>query len=205
MKKYTKLSPDDMHDYLERWANQYFSDIFMSLKIKKGMDNYEILLEKTFIPLFIDMIEAKINNYIFKEIEIIVQAGSIIGAFIFCSCLIGYLSFYYSNKDLDSQRYKDFVKTFLSNYDEEALYTDLRCKLVHNYSEGGSYIFISKTSNYHLMIDGKTGKTYINLQNFIIDIMYASKLLFSHLRNNSKLNHLIIERHNYAPLLWFNN
>lgn len=37
-----------------------------------------------------------------------------------------------------------------AKYDEARLYNDLRCKLVHNSSEGGSYVFTDDKSLLHM-------------------------------------------------------
>lgn len=72
-------------------------------------------------------------------------------------------------------------KNALSKYNQEKLYKDLRCKLVHSYSEGGSYLFTDGKSNLHMKPDS-SGKIIINLEDFINDIEqalnnYKSKLL----------------------------
>lgn len=97
--------------------------------------------------------------------------GSKMGAFILCSCLIDAMAGFIKGADTERSDYKNFVRDYLSSYVPENLYNDLRCKLVHSYSEGGSYLFVDAKSHLHLQINN--GKTIINLENFIIDIENA--------------------------------
>lgn len=64
-------------------------------------------------------------------------------------------------------------------YDPEKLYRDLRCKLVHNYSEGGSYIFAYATPALHGQKAGT--KVVINLENLIDDLEAALRKMLTQL------------------------
>jgi len=62
------------------------------------------------------------------------------GAFILCSCLIDAIAGFRKGCDTDRYDYKGFIYKNMTSYDKEKMYSDLRCKLVHSYSEGGSYL-----------------------------------------------------------------
>lgn len=97
------------------------------------------------------------------------QGGSKMGAFILGSCLIDAIAGFYTGEDTNRTSYKAIVEKYFNRYDPENLYTDLRCKLVHSYSEGGSYLFTHGNSEVH-MTQHSSGKTIINLENFISDL-----------------------------------
>jgi len=93
------------------------------------------------------------------------------GAFILCSCLIDAVAGFEKGCDTKGVDYIDFVKRRLQSYNPKQLYEDLRCKLVHGYSEGGSYLFTDARPDLHGGFQG--AKTVINLENFIADIQTA--------------------------------
>jgi len=83
----------------------------------------------------------------------------------------------------------------MPKYDEGKLYKDLRCKLIHSYSEGGSYLFKDGKPNLHLEKDS-SGKTFINLEDFINEIDEALSCYESNLLNNLDLIKKAIKRYN---------
>jgi len=137
----------------------------------------------------------------FGDIKRATSGNSIMGAFILCSCYIDYLAFYYSNEKDVNKRYKEFVHAFLPKYDKEKLYKDLRCKLVHNYSEGGSYLFVHNHSSSHLIYNNEYGKTYINLEDFVQELYVATEKLFDMITKEETLIINAVKRHKEAPLL----
>lgn len=96
------------------------------------------------------------------------NGGSKMGAFILCNCLIDAMTGFNTGKDSTGKDYIKFVNTYLTSYDGRKLHKDMRCKLVHSYSEGGSYLFTDNKPLLHLT--QKKGKTIINLENFISDV-----------------------------------
>jgi hypothetical protein len=94
--------------------------------------------------------------------------GSKMGAFILCSCLIDAMAGFVKGADTTRTDYISFVRDYLTKYDPNSLYTDLRCKLVHSYSEGGSYLFVDAKPQLHFT--QQNSKTIINLEDFIADI-----------------------------------
>jgi hypothetical protein len=105
-----------------------------------------------------------------------------IAEFILCSCLIDQISGFRYNTDEVGKRYRQFVKEYLPRYNSDALYNDLRNKLVHNYSIGSRYRLTSKAMYLHLQeVDGNI---YLNLSDFIADIRSALDQYFSQLKND---------------------
>jgi len=138
------------------------------------------------------MNEAKLNhiklalhNMAFLDIKRASNGKSKMGAFILASCFIEYMAGFVVGRETKGEDYKQFVKDYLPNtYDPEKLYADLRCKLVHNYSEGGSYIFADGKPDLH----GKNlgNKMVVNLENFVDDIECALKKVINELNSDSE-------------------
>jgi hypothetical protein len=137
-----------------------------------------------------------LREYAYGDILKASNGGAKMGAFILCSCLIDAIVGFIIGKDTTGKDYEEFVNNNLKNYNGKKLYTDLRCKLVHSYSEGGSYNFIDAKPNFHL----KTveNKTNINLEDFIKEIETYLKEFETNARNkeNKELRKNIVIRHN---------
>jgi len=119
----------------------------------------------------------------FLDIKRASAGQSKIGAFILASCFIEYMAGFVTGKETTKSDYKQFVQDYLPQlYEPEKLYRDLRCKLVHNYSEGGSYMFTYAKPPLHGQVFD--GKVVINLENFIEDIEAALLKLFLELDND---------------------
>lgn len=109
-----------------------------------------------------------------------------LGAFILCSCLIDAMAGFVGDSDRIGVNYKNFVRAYLPTYNPSKLYKDLRCKLVHSYSEGGSYVFTHVTSLVHLQ-PTSDARLCINLESFIADVEKALELLSSKLQNPNEV------------------
>lgn len=120
----------------------------------------------------------------FLDIKRASAGQSKMGAFILASCFIEHMAGFIAGRETTNKDYKQFVKDYLPGlYDPERLYRDLRCKLVHNYSEGGSYMFVDAKPAWH---GQKTGtKIVINLENFIDDLEAALRKMFTELDKDS--------------------
>lgn len=112
------------------------------------------------------------------------DGGSKMGAFILCSCLIDAVAGFIKGADTKEKDYEAFVKIYLPSYNPTKLYKDLRCKLVHSYSEGGSYLFVDNRPDLHLKVNDS--KIIINLENFISDIESALAKFNDALLDHSK-------------------
>lgn len=130
-----------------------------------------------------------------EDIKRASDGGSKMGAFILCSCLIDALAGFLKGGDTNNSDYKNFVQNYLSSYNPENLYRDLRCKLVHSYSEGGSYFFTDQNNSQHLQ--NYNGKQVINLENFIQDIESALNNIKSRIQNSHEvaLRQKVIQRY----------
>ena len=119
----------------------------------------------------------------FLDIKRASDGQSKMGAFILASCFIDQVAGFVKGGYTTRDDYKQFVKDYLPTlYDSEKLYTDLRCKLVHNYSEGGSYLFTNSSRDQH----GREihGKLIINLENFIEDLEAALRKLLDEIEDD---------------------
>lgn len=130
--------------------------------------------------------------------------GSKLIGFILGSMMIDYLAGFYSGVTLTSMntnsgdRYKAFVKKYLSSYNPDDLWKQVRSRLVHNYSVGGDYGFT------HMEMDGKHFQkvlhqnnkilTVLNLENFLKDIETAAKLYLRDLKQNTNLQFRALQR-----------
>jgi hypothetical protein len=124
-----------------------------------------------------DHIKFALHDMAFLDIKRASEGRSKMGAFILASCFIDYMAGFIAGRETTGKDYKKFVEDYLpSLYDPEKLYKDLRCKVVHNYSEGGSYIFVDAQSAIHGHKVDK--KMIINLENFIDDLEVALQKLF---------------------------
>lgn len=108
--------------------------------------------------------------------------GAKMGAFMLCSCLIDAIAGFMKGSDTNHADYKCFVCKYMTAYNKDDIYTDLRCKLVHSYSEGGSYWFTDNKRSLHLS-KHSDGKTIVNLENFIEEIESALNAYASDLQN----------------------
>lgn len=108
----------------------------------------------------------------FGDIKRAMDGGSKMGAFILASCFIDAMAGYIKGGATCRSDYESFIVRFMKSYNPENLYKDLRCKLVHNYSEGGSYWFVDNQEKWHLKTNYDS-KIFINLENFMKDIEKA--------------------------------
>lgn len=134
----------------------------------------------------IEAIIASLTENALGDIKRASSGGAKMGAFILCSCLIDAIAGFMKGNDTRECDYKHFVGKYMPAYDAEKIYTALRCKLVHSYSEGGSYWFKDNMESLHLSkLDNE--KTIVNLENFIAEIESALQKYTSDLRITKNL------------------
>lgn len=109
----------------------------------------------------------------------------IIAEFILCSCFIDQISGFRYNTDKVGKRYKQFVKDYLTKYNPDELYDDLRNKLVHNYSVGSHYALTRNAKHLHLKREN--GILHLNLEDFIFDLKCALEKYIYELRNDTDI------------------
>ena len=129
------------------------------------------------------------------------NGGAKMGAFILASCYIDYLAWFYSDKKGIGLRYKEFSVNFLKMYNSDDLYTSLRCKLVHHYSEGGKYEFTHNKPHFHLKSSVLPGRTIINLDNFLIELKNASDDYFALVDSNKTCKKRLVEKYKSHGIL----
>ncbi len=153
----------------------------MSLHSDFNLRGYSIYMNITDAAL-IDHIKEHLRDMAFADILRASNGGSKIGAFILGSCFIDYLAgFRYRKTKTTRAKYIKFVGVYMDSfYVPERLYGDLRCKLVHDYSEGGSYAFVDARSDLH-KTKLKDGRVVINLEDFITDLLAAMQKYFDEL------------------------
>lgn len=124
----------------------------------------------------IDHIVHNLRNNNLSDIKKIAQKGLPIASFILCSCFIEQVSgFRYAIAKKQSGRimFEKFVADYLQKFDQrykpKNLRTDLRNKLVHNYSIGDSYSLTMGRKTNHFELDSD-GRLILNLECFLVDI-----------------------------------
>jgi len=130
----------------------------------------------------VEYVKKQLTEWDYEDVVRAARGRCKLGAFILASCLIDHLAYFYSpigNKNSGSgPRFKSFVSVYLRRYNDKKLYKALRCHLVHNYSEGGSYLFTHDRPNLHLQRDSKSGKSFVNLEDFLGEIQAAMVQFF---------------------------
>ena len=128
----------------------------------------------------IEAIIYSLTTHALGDIRRASEGKSKMGAFILCSCLIDALSGFEKGSDTQGADYISFVGKRLASYNGSDLYKDLRCKLVHSYSEGGSYSFVDAEPQLHGATHG--GRIVINLENFIAEVQGALEAFATDIR-----------------------
>ncbi len=143
---------------------------------------------------------ALLNNAL-KEIKIIANSEAKISAFILLSCFIEYIAgFRYGKTSKDS--YTKFVAEYLKKYIPKKLKNDLRNKIVHNYSEGGTYALAFNKPHLHLSIVHNK-RVLLNLEDFLEDIENAALRYFNEMETNSKIFELAKKRYSEYGILGY--
>jgi hypothetical protein len=148
----------------------------------------------------INHIKFALHDMAFLDIKKAISGKSKMGAFILASCFIDYMAGFVCGGETKSKDYQDFVRDYLpSIYNPLKLYKDLRCKLVHNYSEGGSYVFTDDKPQLH----GQTanGRIIINLENFINDLNNALHKLLQEIESDPSKQEKAFRRYESIGLL----
>ncbi len=152
----------------------------------------------------IDRMKKSLYDFALKDIKVSQKNGAPMGAFILASCLIDCLAgFRYGISGTPGEvgeNYKNFINTYFEGkYDGQSVYKNIRCKLVHNYSEGGGYYFSNTGDLYHNVI--YDGKTNIILDNFIQDLELAMNRYFTELISRDELQSIAKDRMDKLSLI----
>jgi len=144
----------------------------------------------------IDLIVTSLHDLALADIHRALSGGSKIGAVILASCLIDAMAGFRVGKDTEGDDYKSFIRTYMKGYNPDALYKDLRCKLVHSYSEGGTYWFSNDLHAPH-RFEWRDGKIIVTPDCFVRDVESAFKDFTAELRDgaNTSLRHNAVCRY----------
>jgi hypothetical protein len=129
----------------------------------------------------IKLIKHSLKEMAFEDIRRASAGGAKMGAFILASCFIDYLAGFYAGHKANADEYRAFITDFLSGYDPDKLYRDFRCGVVHNYTEGGSYVFTDGEKAGKHLTPLKDGRVLLNLEHFVDDIEKAMQKYFNRL------------------------
>jgi len=141
----------------------------------------------------INKLDERLLGWPYKNIlEINNNTDAKLACFILGACFIDVMAGFYFGIDCESskkdsgKRFKEFVKIYLTKYDSETLWSDLRCGLVHAYAAGYKYLFVHNKPSYHLYETDKK-QIVINLDDFIDDVKHAYDRLIEDIRNDDKI------------------
>jgi len=139
-----------------------------------------------------EYVRKQLSQWDFEDVTRAAKGGCKLGAFILASCLMDHLAYFYSpigsEHEKSGPRFRSFVSNYLKSYDSRKLYKDLRCHLVHNYTEGGSYLFTDGRPEVHLRPDSNSGRLIVNLEDFLADIRGAMVRLFDDAKRGDTAN-----------------
>jgi hypothetical protein len=133
------------------------------------------------------ILDRSLFSMAYKDIErASIYGEAKLAGFILGACFIDAMAGFYSGVTKDKvtkksgERFKNFVSKYLTRYNAEDFYKDLRCGLVHSYAEGGTYVFTdSNKAGFHFTAT-KTGMIVLNLEDFLADLRKA----YSDFRND---------------------
>jgi hypothetical protein len=123
-------------------------------------------------------------------------AGFILGA-----CFIDALAGFYEGVDRNhvknnsSRRFTNFVKKYLSEYDAQKLWTDLRCGLVHSYAAGTTYAFTDANKAGFHFSKAPNGMLILNLEDFLADLRKAYSKLRDDILTDKKIFNNALKRY----------
>lgn len=149
----------------------------------------------------VKIIKTQLYNWALEDVKGASEKAKM-GGFILASCLIDYLANFYSKENKSSDRYVEFCSTYLLSYIPKDLYKSLRCKLVHNYTEGGKYVFTDNNEQFYLK-PYRNKKIILNLENFIEDIENAMDQYFIDVKHDSVLKKRMINKFNKFGILFY--
>lgn len=142
----------------------------------------------------IHLLERNLRNFALRDIKLIAKQDTVLASFILCSCFIEHISTYRYGmfRLLGEKEYVDFIIEYLNEnepnrYNAVKLRSDLRNRLVHNYSLGEHYVLVMGYPNLHLQSypDNPT-QTFLNLENFINDLEDALNKYLTELKMSAK-------------------
>lgn len=151
-------------------------------------------------PAAVAHIKHALYDMAFLDIKRASAGNSKMGAFILASCFIEYMAGFACGRETRKKDYESFVRHYLPPiYNPTKLYADLRCKLVHNYSEGGSYWLTYDHPKLHGITEHN--RTFINLENFVDDLDSALRELMNEIESDLSAQQRAANRYKSIGLL----
>jgi hypothetical protein len=109
------------------------------------------------------------------------DGGAKMAGFLLGFCFIDAMAGFYGGRTRQNSKrrgiigkhFREFVRVYLTGYDPDALYHDLRSGLVHSYAIGDTYVFTHlEHAGKHLetSVTGFGVRTLINLEDFVSDL-----------------------------------
>lgn len=130
----------------------------------------------------VEILDRYLFGWEYKDIERASLFGEAkLAGFILGACFIDAMAGFFAGVTKEkvsngsSDRFKEFVKKYLSKYDSEKLWADLRCGIVHSYAEGGTYVFTDANKAGFHFNSTSGGKIILNLEDFLSDLREAYK------------------------------
>jgi hypothetical protein len=153
------------------------------------MDESKNIVEKLFTSY---------EEFALADIDRAFRGDSLLGALILAACFVDYMAKLAgilsgsTGRSVITKNYKDFVEKYLPKYEKDKLTFDFRGDLVHAYTGLGNYIYTHDHPELHLKIDKGTGKTIINVKDFIQDVKNAFSqfraIVFSDMKYISRIH-----------------
>ncbi len=129
------------------------------------------------------------------------EHGTRMGGFILASIYIDYLAGYFGGEGDNRELYIGFIKKFMPQYNAEDIWMSMRCQLVHNYSERGSFEFTDGKPERHLKPSRLKGRLILNIESFLEDIKNARDGYFELVQADKRIRDKLVRRyHKYGIL-----
>jgi hypothetical protein len=123
-----------------------------------------------------------------------------LAAFILVSCAIDFLAGFYCGIESflpkggeSSKNYKAFVAKYMPQYEPYDVYSNIRCRLAHNYTIGGSVALTHRHPELHDP-KGAKGRKIVNFEEFLADFRNAATSYFNDVKSNSALRRKFAKR-----------
>lgn len=158
----------------------------------------------------VSILDKYLYGWAYKDIErASIKGKAKFAGFILGACFIDAMAGFYAGIDKSNYnkgsgvRFKKFVRNYLPKYSRKGLYYDLRCGLVHSYSEGGTYVFTDSNKAGEHLDKTLDGKIILNLEDFLSDLKSAYKKLRSDILSNKEIFNRALRRYNSLGLIQF--
>jgi hypothetical protein len=143
----------------------------------------------------INLVRHSLKDVALGDIQKTAQCKAPVAAFVMCACLIdalaGYRYGYSGQRGVNKANYVNFVRDYLPDYNAEDLYRDLRCRLVHNFSVGDSYLLINGSPFWHQRKQGDY--TLLNLENFLLDAEMALDTVLEEIETDKHVRSAVLK------------